>query len=115
RKLVVNPRKFGFEYSAIKAAPPPNSPPAENPWTHLARTSRTGANTPMTPKVGRTPVRKVVPDIGAITRTSTSWRPIRSADGPNTKPPRGRKINAVPKAANDASSDVVSFSDGKNC
>ena len=46
--------------------------------------------------------------------TRVPLRPMRSPKCPNTIDPIGRAMNAVPNAANDASSDVVGSLLGKN-
>src|SRR6476660_10212175 len=52
--------------------------------------------------------------ITMIETDNAARRPARSPKAPMTRPPSGRKKNATPKTASDASNEVVGFPDGKN-
>lgn len=112
-QLPRKPRRLSGAYSAMKVEAPAYSPPVENPWTRRARSSSSGAPTPIVAYDGIRPIAKVPAAIMIIVSARTFWRPIRSPSGPKTMPPTGRTRKAAAKAPNVDRSWAVGLPDGK--
>lgn len=97
----------------MKVDAPPYSPPVEKPWIRRKKISRAGAQRPIEAWDGMTPMAKVPTAIMIMVRARTFLRPIRSPMGPKNIPPSGRTRKATAKVANEESSWVVLFPDGK--
>lgn len=94
-----SPRRPGGANSVITDTAPPNSPPADSPWSTRRNVSSQGARAPACAYVGSAPISVVATVISVITRTSTGRRPIRSPRWPKSAAPTGRKKNASANAA----------------
>ena len=93
----MKPRRLSGEYSAMKVAAPPYSPPVEKPCRRRASSSRIGAQMPMVAYEGMRPMASVPAAIRIIVMASTFCRPMRSPSGPKNAPPIGRTTKAAVK------------------
>ncbi len=93
------PRFPSGAHSVIKATAPPNSPPAERPWTIRSAVSNQGAAAPAVAYVGSAPISVVAPVIVTTAAISTGRRPKRSPARPRRNAPSGRKKKASANVA----------------